>query len=1105
MSFVADLHIHSRFSRATSRDLDLPHLHAAAQRKGIHVVGTGDFTHPKWREELREQLVPAEPGLFRLREELARSQRDDVPRACSSPVRFLLSCEISNIYKRDGKVRKVHNLLLAPSLEGVSRISDALERIGNLRSDGRPILGLDSRDLLEIVLEHGDGAVLVPAHIWTPWFAVLGSKSGFDSIEACYDDLAGHIFAVETGLSSDPPMNWRISALDRFTLVSNSDAHSPGKLAREANLFSCDLSFPAMMEALRTREGFEGTLEFYPEEGKYHLDGHRACEVRLQPEETAVYGGLCPSCGKPVTVGVLHRVERLADRLPGERPATAGHFESLVPLDEVVGEVLGVGPATKSVRRVVDRLLSALGNELHVLREAPMEDVERASSPPVAEAVRRARDGEVHVRAGYDGEFGTVRIFRDEERPALSGQRALFAPPREPAASPESAPPEPTPPEPAPPDPVTEVVVSGTPEVSTAPPEPVPEPTPLGQLDLFAPSDPAAALLDGLNDAQRAAVEAPPGPQLIDAGPGTGKTRTLTYRIAVRVLRGELDPAAVLAITFTNKAAEEMAGRLLALLGPVRASALTVCTFHALGLRLLRDEHAAAGLPPTPAVLGDEERAALLDTLDEGLLPSGKRARAQLLERFSQTKQTLAEPPDLAAEDAAALTAYEAALAGAGAVDLDDLVLRAARLTRDDDGVRERARARWRALFVDEYQDVNPVQAEWVSALASDDHDVTAIGDPNQAIYGFRGADVALFHAFSASYAGCRVHRLTRCYRSSETILAPARRLLETASAAGEDRLWSSVPGTVAVRFVETATERAEAETVVHQIEQLVGGTGFFSLDSARVGVGEVYGELGFGDIAVLYRTRAQAPALVEAFARSGVPFQTVGEVGPFAREELRAALNVLRLLVDPTNALAAGALPSCGPLQQRRRDRALAQLRSVAATSAPRAVVDALAEADLSLSLDAEALRPLALVADGTQGGLAELVARATLRTEQDAWDPRAERVALLTLHASKGLEFPVVFVVGCEDGLVPHARPGEPLTPEQRDEERRLLYVGMTRAGRQLTLLHARSRLRFGERAERQPSPFLAELEDTLLERERAGGEPRQKPAPDRQLTLL
>ena len=415
MGFYADLHVHSRYSRATSRNCDLEHLALWARKKGITVVGTGDFTHPAWFAELKDHLVPAEPGLYRLRPDLERIVADRLPRACHGPVRFMLSVEISTIYKKDEATRKIHHLIYAPDFATADRVSRRLGKIGNLASDGRPILGLDSRNLLEITLESSPDAYLVPAHIWTPWFAALGSKSGFDSIDQCYADLSPHIFAVETGLSSDPPMNWRVSSLDRFRLVSNSDAHSPEKLGREACAFSGNLDYFAIRDALETGQGYDGTVEFFPEEGKYHLDGHRACQVRLEPHETRAAGGTCSVCGKPLTVGVMHRVEALSDRGNDASPGTAGRVENLVPLPEVLSELYQVGCKSKRVKRQYEELLGQLGPELPLLTEVPLDDIRRATSSLFAEAVRRLREHRVNREAGYDGAYGTIRLFNDEE------------------------------------------------------------------------------------------------------------------------------------------------------------------------------------------------------------------------------------------------------------------------------------------------------------------------------------------------------------------------------------------------------------------------------------------------------------------------------------------------------------------------------------------------------------------------------------------------------------------------------------------------------------------------------------------------------------------
>jgi uncharacterized protein (TIGR00375 family) len=417
MRIVADLHIHSRFSRATSPSLDFPVLFRGALEKGIQLLGTGDFTHPGWMGEIEEQLEPAEEGLFKLKPALARAARQGVARACASAdVRFVLQVEISNVYRKDGRVRKNHNLVYVPSLAAARGLNARLAKLGNLASDGRPILRLDARDLLEMVIESDPRAFLIPAHIWTPWFSMLGSRSGFDSLGACFGDLSTAIFAVETGLSSDPPMNWRVGSLDGLTLVSSSDAHSASRLGREACLLDIDLGYESLLGALRTRDGFLGTLEFHPEQGKYHFDGHRSCGVRFAPGQTRAHGGCCPACGKPLTVGVASRVHDLADHPEGRRPESARPFENLLALEDIASQVLGVGPGTKKVRDLVAQVLSVLGPELHVLREAPLEDVRRVAGERAAEGIRRVRVGQVTVESGYDGEYGVVQVFDPPDR-----------------------------------------------------------------------------------------------------------------------------------------------------------------------------------------------------------------------------------------------------------------------------------------------------------------------------------------------------------------------------------------------------------------------------------------------------------------------------------------------------------------------------------------------------------------------------------------------------------------------------------------------------------------------------------------------------------------
>jgi len=404
MKIIADLHIHSKYSRAVSKDMILENIEIWAGKKGIDIVGTGDFTHPGWFEEIKSKLAPAEEGLFRLKDSaFSEGERP----------RFMLTCEISSIYSKGGKTRRVHNLIFCPSIEAAEKINRKLALVGNLKSDGRPILGLDSRKLIELVSRTDSGCVLIPAHAWTPWFSVFGSMSSFDSLEECFEDMAPGVFAIETGLSSDPSMNRRLSALDSISLISNSDAHSLAKLGREANVFDCEMSYADIISAVKSgdKTKFLYTIEFFPEEGKYHLDGHRLCGVSFSPKETKARGGRCSKCGKPVTVGVLNRVEVLADR--GEDYVSDKFIphKNLIPLNEIISAAKKVGPLSKTVTAEYEKLIKSFSSEFKILIDTPIEMIMAVSGERVAEGIRRAREGKVKIIPGYDGEYGKISVF----------------------------------------------------------------------------------------------------------------------------------------------------------------------------------------------------------------------------------------------------------------------------------------------------------------------------------------------------------------------------------------------------------------------------------------------------------------------------------------------------------------------------------------------------------------------------------------------------------------------------------------------------------------------------------------------------------------------
>ncbi len=419
MRFIADFHIHSKYSRATSKEMNLEELDRWADNKGILVMGTGDFTHPIWFSEIKEKLEPAESGLFKLKKEYKKPTL----KGTSADTRFILTAEISGIYKRAGKTRRIHNLLFAPDIKTAENINVRLSLIGNLKSDGRPILGLDSEKLAEIVFNVNPEAAIIPAHAWTPWFSIFGSMSGFDSIEECFGKYANKIFAVETGLSSDPAMNWRLSKLDNIALISNSDSHSLGKIGREANIFDTELSYQGIIEAIKSGlPKFTATVEFFPEEGKYHYDGHRLCGVVLSPEETKKYNNICPKCGRPLTIGVMNRVEKLADRENLEIKTSGNYHEynnrapyyNFIPLAEIIAEAYGVGESSKKVKIAYEKMIKTFGNELKILLEVGEDELKSAADGRVVEGIRIVRQGKVKIRPGYDGEYGKLNIFNNK-------------------------------------------------------------------------------------------------------------------------------------------------------------------------------------------------------------------------------------------------------------------------------------------------------------------------------------------------------------------------------------------------------------------------------------------------------------------------------------------------------------------------------------------------------------------------------------------------------------------------------------------------------------------------------------------------------------------
>ncbi|MCP5108038.1 MAG: UvrD-helicase domain-containing protein, partial [bacterium] len=812
MKFIADLHIHSHFSRATSKNLVPQYLDYWARLKGVTVIGTGDFTHPGWLNELKENLQPAEDGLFKLKPALRNDKSLDTSFLPDTGVRFMLTAEISNIYKKNGKVRKVHNVVFAPDFETVEKIQQKLIAINaNITSDGRPILGLDSRDLLEMMLDCSEDIFFVPAHVWTPWFSALGSKSGFDSIRECYDDLAHHIHAVETGLSTDPPMHWMCRFLDEYTLISNSDAHSLEKLGRNATCFNTQLSYPAMIKALKTGDPahFGGTIDLFPQEGKYHYDGHRKCGICWDPVQTLKEKNTCSVCRKPVTVGVMNRVVQLSDRENLEKRPNRAPFYSIIPLKEMLGEIEGVGPNSRRVHHQYMELLKKGHPELHFLLNLAVDEIRTAGTPQLAEAVRRMRSREVVVKEGYDGEYGVITVFhKDEARTYHQGaQGVLFK----------------------------DVTAPGTVIPAKR------ERRKIINFDLteyrFLQKQQALAGLKeeppevgeveaGLNAEQITAVHHFSGPALVIAGPGTGKTRVLTHRIAHLIRERGITPENILAVTFTNKAAAEIEERLAQLLKKGEEDARPpVTTFHSFGYSILRKDACSSPL----TILDPEDKKRLL----QYSLGCEKSRVNKIADAITGLKQQLKTAAQVEEKNLARIfQLYQERLRELNAVDLDDLIYLPVRLFSENIRLRDFYREKYQWILVDEYQDVNFGQYQLIRLLMPPGRraNLCVIGDPDQAIYGFRGADVRYIRDFKDDYPDAALFRLKKSYRCTDSILQASGHVIRKETS-GESLLLGMGPG-VKIKIARNSTGKSEAEFVARTIESMMGGLRFFSMDS---------------------------------------------------------------------------------------------------------------------------------------------------------------------------------------------------------------------------------------------------------------------------------
>ncbi len=1035
MKFISDFHIHSHYAMATSKNLVPEYLEYWARIKGIDVIGTGDCIHPGWVSELREKLEPCDNGLFRLKEEyrLRESKEldhDNIPHG----VFFMLTGELSSIYKKGDRVRKVHNVCIFPDFEALLKVQGKLDRLGNIRADGRPILGIDSRDILEMTLHSHDYSYMIPAHIWTPWFSVLGSKSGFDSIEECFEDLTDEIFALETGLSSDPPMNWSCSFLDRFRLVSNSDAHSPEKLGREANLFNCELSYEGIYNALKYDRGFEGTIEFFPEEGKYHLDGHRKCGIVWTPEETLEHEGICPVCGHPVTRGVLYRVTELSDRAETSSMKNQKPFYSITQLPDLLAEMMNVkSSSSKKVQHEYFRLIRSLGSEFHIYLNGDMDEIKKHAGELCAEGIKRLRSGEVNLQAGYDGVFGKVKVFPPGG--GITMTENLFGDDCHGGVeeSPELKIPDESPEERG-----EEVMALRS---------------RLREVGRKVETEEAFEIK--LNDLQQRAVQAT-GTVSVIAGPGSGKTRVLIEKILYIDYITE-GASRIAAVTFSNRAAGEIEERLKQ--HRVR-SELTVGTFHALGSRLLGENLSLVNRHPSCYPMAGEEVEKLLR---KNKVFETKKIK-KILEEISAFKQ------GLSGEAPGELQSYEKFMQEANLFDLDDLIYLPVKLMGQDSPQVKHWPQKFSHILVDEFQDINPIQYDFLKLLSrnrsggSNRSDIFIIGDVNQAIYGFRGSDARLIYRFKEDFAPLQEIALEESYRCGETILRASSAVVNRRSP-----MRGHFPGK-AVEIHRFPTHGAEAEFIASQVEKIVGGVRSHSMDRGTSHGGET--SVSPGDIAILCRSTLIFPSLIKALEQHAIPYQVCGSTEEILFENFRKALR------EVTRAMAAPGeqdefitvIESSGDLSERFMN-----------------IMEY-----LDLEYDSLHLETLLEQYDSME----EVLAFTSLNLAEDSYSGSIDALSLMTIHASKGLEFDTVFIPGFEEGLLPFNIFGNC----DMDEERRIAYVAMTRARQELYISSCEHRVLKNRKMKNSESRFLKDIPSEVIIRKGAALKKE-----DRQLKLF
>ena len=988
-----------------------------------------------------------------MKKEYIKSGEFEINGLSNNEVRFIFTGEISCIYKKNDRVRKVHNLIFAPDFEAVKKIQNELNKIGNIKSDGRPILGLDAKNLLDIVLNSSDRSFLVPAHIWTPWFSTLGSKSGFDSIDECYEELTDYIFAIETGLSSDPPMNWACSFLDKFTIMSNSDAHSPENLGREANIFNTELSYDSIRNALKdNKDEFLGTLEFFPQEGKYHLDGHRKCNVCWDPVESVKNNFKCPVCGRKVTLGVMYRVAELADRDIKSENSARKPFYSIIPLKEIIAEIIGTKKTSKKVQEKYFALLKKFGSEFDILIDHSYESLLKEDEL-LALGIIRMRERKVYVNEGYDGEYGVIKVFNEDEiKHAFIDD--LFIVNRQQEL-----------------DPGNNNLTTYSYNIDIEKFKKLK--SDIKEDSIFNESN--NEINNELNRSQLEAVKQISGPSLIIAGPGTGKTKTLTHKI-IEFLNQGINPENILALTFSNHAAKEIRSRINELIKDKEVmDKLIISTFHAFGLLIVQENIESLERNDKYSIITLREKEIILK--DQLKVKQDKIKK--YLKNISDIKQKLENNND-DIEDPELRTIYNnynEILKKYNLFDFDDLLYLPVKIFKENPDILKIYQDRFKYITIDEYQDINYIQYILIKMLTGHANaNITVIGDPNQAIYGFRGADVGFINNFINDFPGSKVFYLEKSYRCTDNILNASRHIV--AREKNDEVYLKGIEKGTKVIIKEFNTEKSEAEFTAREIEKMIGGLRFFSMDSG-ITDGDKEDHYSLSDFAVLVRINQQMGAVEKAFKDHSIPYQKVGESPFYISEPFVSLIDLIKVIVNPEFKLLNNIRDRLRISENEKKD-----------------MEECLRKNNLSYLLKNITEKYFKEILDGYKSEyeiLLELSSEYDKKPEQfinfistsqgiDNLKHNVESIKLMTMHSAKGLEFNTVFIVGCNDKILPFSLFDN--YDVNLEEEQRLLYVAMTRAKRYLYLTYSRSFTLFGRTMNTGRSAFLERIENELIE---------------------